>query len=503
MFRADASPAIGGGHVHRCLAFAEWLSDAGWRCAFAFREPSLATVPALASSPHRLLQLDGEDSEEAAELLHDCGAPCELLVVDQYHRARDYELQCRAIAKNIMVFDDLPSRAHDCDYLLDPTPGRRSSEYESFVPQSCKRFVGSQYAVLRPRFVAARPAAIARRKNATRPAAKVLVSIGMTDPKNLTSVVLDAIAQSALPIQVDVVLGSAAPHLTSVRDRMSSLGPAARLHIDAPDMAALMSTAGIVIGSAGSSSFERCCLGLPALVVIAADNQDDIGDALVGAGAAEIIGTSEDLEPERVIKSLKKFYSDGEVRTKMSEAAAKLCDGRGGMRVLAVLAGSMATRDGRTVSLRMAEVSDSGILLEWQRHPQSRRFAHNPQIPTETEHQDWFEKTIADPARTLLIVTEGQSPMGMLRLDRIEPGVRKVSILTAPAHYRHGIASAALALARRLYPVDALHADVLQDNEASHALFQRAGYHKENDGLYVSAARGPRFGTDNEPRYRH
>jgi UDP-2,4-diacetamido-2,4,6-trideoxy-beta-L-altropyranose hydrolase len=502
LFRADASPMIGGGHIQRCMALAEWLSDAGWRCAFAFREPSLVTVPALARSSHTLLQLDGNDDEEPAELVRRCGAPCALLVVDHYHRALDYELRCREIAKHILVFDDLPMRAHDCDTLLDQTPNRQRREYEHLVSQSCTQLVGSRYAILRPGFAAARPAAVARQKRSM-PVARVLVSIGMTDPGNLTGVVLDGIVQAGLLLQVDVVLGSAAPHLASVRSRMTALGPAAGLHVDVSDMAQLMSAADVAIGGAGTSSFERCCLGLPTLVVVAADNQRDIADALVEAGAAEIISETGSLKPEHIAELLTKLCEDGKARKKMSEAAVQLCDGRGAMRVLAALAGSAPTRDGRAVNLRLAELSDSDVLLEWQRQPQSRRFAHNPRVPTEVEHERWFEQAIADPKRTLLIVMEGVQSVGMLRLDRIKPGVRKVSILTAPEHHRRGIARAALELARRLYPADELQAEVLPGNKASHALFRGAGYYKRYDGLYVNAANGSRFGNEHESIYRH
>jgi UDP-2,4-diacetamido-2,4,6-trideoxy-beta-L-altropyranose hydrolase len=493
LFRADASALIGGGHVQRCLALAEWLADAGWRCAFAFRAPSLETVPALARFSHILLPLHGPADEEASELERHCGSACDILIVDHYERARDYEMQCRAFTKRILAFEDLPTRTHDCDYLLDATPTRRPTEYAGLVPPSCMQLLGSQYAILHPRFAAARPVALARHKSTTS-AGRVLVSIGMTDPNNMTGLVLDGIEKSGLPLAIDVVLGSAAPHLASVRNRVQTLG-SARLHVDATDMAELMSAADIAIGGAGTSSFERCCLALPTLLILAADNQHDIAKSLVGAGAAAMIATAGPLTSSQVAEALTRLCGDATARAKMSKAAVQLCDGRGALRVLAVLAGSVPASDGCEVDLRLAEASDRDILLEWQQHPLSRRFAHKPQAPTAVEHERWFEQTIADPARVLLIVMQDGQPAGMLRLDRVEAGIRKISILTAPGHYRRGIGSAALQLARRFIPAGDLHAEVLPGNVASHALFRRAGYRERAPGLYVNASEPAAFGS--------
>jgi len=334
VFRADAAPAMGGGHVQRCLALGEALVAAGWRSAFAFRAGTLETVPALAASPHRLLPLAGAEDEEPALLASEIGARCELLVVDHYGRGAAFETAGRRFASRIMAIEDQPGRRHDCDLLLDPTPGRNAANYRNLVSAGCKLLLGPSFALLRGQFAKARQAVLARRSTGESPK-RIFVSLGTTDSRNLTAAVLQGIAQSATGLAVDVVIGSAAPHLAALRQLAGALKLDARLHVDAGNVAELMGEADLAVGAAGSSSFERCCLGLPSLIAIAADNQRDIAAALIDAGAAELVGL-DDLA-RSVATAVKRLCADRQARAAMAEVAGRLCDGRGAMRVAAEL----------------------------------------------------------------------------------------------------------------------------------------------------------------------
>ena len=327
VFRADAAPAMGGGHVQRCLALAETLVEAGWHAAFAFRAGTLETVPALAASPHRLLALEGAEDDEAALLPSKIGTRCDLLVVDHYGRGAAFETAGRRFASRIMAIEDRPGRRHDCDLLLDPTPGRMAADYRDLIPAGCRLLLGPSYALLRAQFNKARAAALARSRRAM--PRRIFVSMGMTDPRNLTAAVLQGIAASATGLSVDVVIGSVAPHLAALRQLIGALKLDARLHLDADNVAELMGAADLAVGAAGSSSFERCCLGLPSLVVVAADNQRDIAAGL--GGAAEVLGL-DDLAGA-VAAGVKRLCADTQARVAMAEAAARLCDGRGAARV--------------------------------------------------------------------------------------------------------------------------------------------------------------------------
>lgn len=334
VFRADASPEIGGGHVQRCLALAGALARCGRRTAFASRPGTSATVPAVAASDHDLLFLDGPEDAEPAAMAARWPAGCDLLVVDHYERDAGFETACRPWATNIMTIDDLADRPHDCDILLDQNLGRKPQDYDGLVPQGCARLLGPAYALLRPQFAERRAAALARRGDSA-PVRRILVGLGTTDPDNVTGIVLEGVRRSGVEADIDVVLGPNAPHLRAVRAQARKFPGRATVHAGVGDMAELMAGCDLAIGAGGSTSWERCCLGLPSLVVVTADNQRIIGRELARAGAADLLGRHEDVDAAAVASALANLVENPERRSAMAAAAAAVCDGRGASRVQA------------------------------------------------------------------------------------------------------------------------------------------------------------------------
>jgi UDP-2,4-diacetamido-2,4,6-trideoxy-beta-L-altropyranose hydrolase len=129
-----------------------------------------------------------------------------------------------------------------------------------------------------------------------------------------------------------------------------------------------------------------------------------------------------------------------------------------------------------TTSLRKIVIDDAETLFAWQRNTDIRRHFHVPQIPSWDDHLTWLKGKLADRDALLWLIMDGEHPGGTLRLDRESPGVFDVSILVEPARQGRGLGLAALALARAEKPAALLRAEVLDDNDASHALFQKAGY---------------------------
>ncbi len=331
VFRADGGPAIGGGHIARCRALADEMARRGWRCAFAVSAETAATMHAVSASGYEVFALppNAGPGLEADAISRNWPDGAAVLVADHYQRDSMFEGPARRWTDRIVAIDDLADRKHDCDLLIDATLGRVPERYGGdALPEGCQLLLGPNYALLKPDFAAQRAGSLARRREPK--LQRVLVSFGSTDPLDATGDCLRAMAQVGFRFQVDVVLGSAAPKLAQIKERVAGLKQA-KLHIETDAMARLMAEADIAFGGAGSTSWERCCLGLPAFCALLADNQLGIAAALGATGAALIAGPWRPGMGAAMVERL-----DGmtpQHLAQMSTAAAAVCDGLGTGRV--------------------------------------------------------------------------------------------------------------------------------------------------------------------------
>lgn len=344
VFRADASVAIGTGHVRRCFMLARSLEHAGYVCGFAVSPGSLETAGVRLPESMELVVLDGV-SNEIDQLVDHWRKGVDLIVVDHYGFDARFESACRLWARCVLTIDDLADRAHDCDVLLDQTPGRDGSHYTGRVGESTHMLLGADYALLDSRFAALRSRALARRRSSDR-LHRLLVSLGATDPDDVTSRALKAIGRVSPEIAVDVVLGQASPHLEAVRRQVTCMRQPVNLHVSTDDMPTLMMEADFAIGASGTTALERCCLGLPTLAVTTASNQEWMAERLHERGALVLLGRQDDVTAAHIEEAMTQLVGRPDALRDMAAASAMVCDGRGTDRVVGAIEDILARDQG-------------------------------------------------------------------------------------------------------------------------------------------------------------
>lgn len=344
IFRVDASLKIGTGHVMRCLTLANHLKRQGALCLFICRANSGDQITQIKNLDHQVLILPSNnqiteaqltvpsdiqslDAQECVNLLKDFQVSC--LIVDHYALDSTWEGQIRPYCGSLMVIDDLANRPHHCDLLLDQNLGTKCEDYNQLIPESCKLLLGPKYALLRPEFSQARDLSIQHRSSKLG-IKNWLVTLGGVDEPNYTARVLSVLKSAPLApdTQITLIAGSKCPHINHLQLATAKMPYPTRLITGTDQMAQLMAESDIAIGAGGSTSWERCSLGLPTIQLIVADNQLKASQALHQAGAVITIDARSPFE-SKLLQVIQDLLLNPTGLNQMSQACLQVTSGRG------------------------------------------------------------------------------------------------------------------------------------------------------------------------------
>ncbi len=477
LFYAQYGRETGLGHVVRSAALSLACRLRGAKTTLI--EQADSPLPAFVSSLYSLVLPETRALETAA---NSAGS----FVVDGYAPDKDVLARLRKTGlREVWICDDLQMCPDDADVALHPIFGPAEN-----ATSDARHLTGSAYALLRPAFAERRAKAAKRSRDTA--VSEVFVCLGGTDASGLLPRLVPELLSNGY--RVSVALSELSSSFAALRDRADTSRESLRLVLNASDtqMAEEMLRADVTIGNAGSSSFERCTLGAPSLIIIVADNQVPNAEQLQHHGAAILAGSHDTADiVQRTLRELEALGAKPERSRTMSLNAFRLCDGLGAFRCAGELLPERS-HAGQPVRLRPAADDDCRMIYDWQQLPETRAHARNPVPPAWDEHVDWFSKKIADPCTVFSVIEVEDAACGVVRLDylrhRATRPIYEVSIFLHPGFFGKGIASAALRAASSLMPFADIQATVLPGNDRSLQLFRSAGYVSDNGALLKRAA---------------
>jgi UDP-2,4-diacetamido-2,4,6-trideoxy-beta-L-altropyranose hydrolase len=333
--RADASVAMGTGHAMRCFALAQAWRDAGGRAVFAMAQATPAIDARLQRESIEVARLkvepgSADDAQETIALARKKKA-C-WVVVDGYCFGADYQAALKRAALRVLFIDD---NGHAGHYSADLVLNQNAHASQALYPSrdaSTRLLLGPRFAMLRREFTEWR----GWNREIRAVACRVLVTMGGSDPDNLTDRVVEAIL--AVPgVNATVVVGGSNPHLPRLQELVAGAQRDVQLVENVMNMPELMSNSDAAISAAGTTSLEMCSLGLPALLIELANNQRSAAEELSRRGAAINLGEGAEASPRVLAEHLVRLLASPETRKTMSETGRKLVDGLGAERVVAEL----------------------------------------------------------------------------------------------------------------------------------------------------------------------
>jgi UDP-2,4-diacetamido-2,4,6-trideoxy-beta-L-altropyranose hydrolase len=327
--RADGGATMGVGHVMRCLALAERLTDAGATVTFITRTEESALLAHIGAQgcevvalPRRVERL--ADLDTLIERATAIGATA--AVVDLSGFGAEAQAAVRSAGLRLTVIDDLAGARFVSDVVLNQNIDARAAAYAT-EPYT-RLLLGPRYALLRRAFVGRTASTEGRRP-------RVLVTMGGGDADNVTLRALQEADALDADFALDVVLGPAFGHGDTIATAARNARHQVAIHRDPADLAGLMTRATLALSAAGSTSWELAHLGVPALLVVLADNQAGSAAGLAAAGFAVSLGEAGRLSGGALREAMAALLADPARRSRMSEVGRALVDGAGAARVAA------------------------------------------------------------------------------------------------------------------------------------------------------------------------
>ena len=491
-FRVDATSQIGTGHFMRCLTLAGELKIGGARVCFVsrgllghlremlvskdiecFALSNATSTMVLDDLYHSdwLQSSQAQDAIDSSEVLAD--HRWDWLIVDHYALDIRWESAMRQVVQKIMVIDDLADRVHDCDILLDQNCYiDMQTRYATKVSKSCKTLLGPRYALLREEFREERQGLEPR----TGKVKKVLVFFGGVDANDFTSVAIEALRKINYLMHVDVVVGAEHPHLKQIKNACSVYG--FDCHVQTMRMAELMAKADLAIGAGGTAIWERCCLGLPTLSYYVADNQRQ---QISGAAEAGLLfeGLSRLNLVEKIHDQTHFLLVNPSLIRLVSRLSMSAVDGRGALRISRELHNMKS--ESKEILLRKANADDAIKVWPWRNHENTRRYSFDTSAVSVDKHIEWWNQSLHDPNRLLLLGSFEDVDFGVIRFDfegasRVITSIYLNPLCTGKGFGRELLISGITWLCKYYPNIKSVVAEISPENLASIRMFKSTGF---------------------------
>ncbi len=335
LFRVDAGPGIGLGHLQRCLSLAMALGSDDVGCAFLTnrnRDAESRTIElgfdavAAGGGPTG----SSEDLQRTLSVAEEIG--CRAVVVDSYNVDSDYVMSLRRAGLLVACVDDLNQHPFPAHIVTNGGAHATGLKYLSGTGDTTY-LLGPEFALLGPEY--GRPT----NRTGDGTVENVLVTLGGSDPRLLMPGLLSMLDDVTGSFQVTAIIGPFFGNRAKVEASARSSRRAVRLVCDPPSMRDHQLEADMAISAGGQTLYELAATGTPAVALQMVANQRESLEALEAGGVVRHAGFVE--EPAllgKIADEVTKLLSDPEAREKMSLAGRTCVDGAGASRVAAEIA---------------------------------------------------------------------------------------------------------------------------------------------------------------------
>jgi UDP-2,4-diacetamido-2,4,6-trideoxy-beta-L-altropyranose hydrolase len=463
--RADASPAIGIGHIMRCLKLATALQQERHSVTMLCARITPELVHAIQEAGVALQMLAHTDDTICIE-----SQRYDVVIADHYTLNDSWFETAATATERLVVIDDTERAHRHADIYVNPN---QSTLNMGQAPADSIRCIGPRFALI--------ATGLAPKSTYAHTPKHILCCMGGSDPDHSLHHCVEA-AGTFPDTQFHIVAGNANPHADMLA-KASTAHPNIRYYRHVDDLPTLLIRMDAAIVAGGGLMRECLSLGVPCAVVSNHPNQSGFVQQLAAETMLQYIGPGSTVSATKIDAVLQALHSNYAQWKEAAMRAVQQFDGRGITRLSRMIQHA-------PIQLRDARMADAETIYAWRTHERVRASSHNRASFGMASHMEWMEKTIANPNSYFWLAVQHAAPVGVFRADMDDQSHALLSIYLNPDYMGLQLGPAILqAAVKKLrllpHPPARLIAQVNAGNDASHRLFAMLGFTASSDDSYV------------------
>ena len=336
IFRVDSGNLLGTGHVFRCLNIANIIENANieFICkdfsnnsSYVIQKKYKIHLIKPSKSSNVNLNINSwlgdtqlDDAKKTIEIIKN--KKIDWLFIDHYNIHKEWEDNIRPYVKKIFVIDDYTNRPHNCDVLLNQQiENDKSFLYKNLLPSNCQLLLGVKYILLKQEYINS-----SEKREPIKKLKRINIFMGGGDPSNETLKImkicnnLNKKLRSIL--KFDVIVGSSNKNKELIEEYCQDKNEFT-FYYNINYMEKVLAQADLAIGAGGGTSYERCIMKVPTLVICIAENQKLVLDRFINSGIINYLGDLKSDYKKKLEESILYYYKNPNELQKMSNNCYK------------------------------------------------------------------------------------------------------------------------------------------------------------------------------------
>ncbi|MEI8116890.1 MAG: UDP-2,4-diacetamido-2,4,6-trideoxy-beta-L-altropyranose hydrolase [Flavobacteriia bacterium] len=452
--RVDASSEIGFGHLTRCCALINSLTET--HVIFYSTEPISNIVRQMCTINFTVITLTNSNDFTNHIERED------LIIIDGYQFDTSYYAKLKLKGAKVICIDDLANQHLPVDSIVNPTPGFDASTYSSLL--STQYFLGLDFALLRSSFQE-----LACTQSNTKIENSLFICFGGSDPLNKTLIAYKAALDSQNFSEIHIVLGPG--YSFELQLENSTVPVTIYRDLQEKEMASLMSQ--MEYGIIPTSGILLECLAAKIKLISGyyIENQQFV--------YAEHLKLNSFVDASDL--SYKAILS-GMNEVKRIHSTQITIDGKSTERLIKMI---HSIQSESHYHLRLATAEDNDTTYEWANQEATRKYAFSKDFIPFENHTNWFLSKLASAHCLYFILTEREKPIGSIRFD-LNGSVATISYLLDPITHGKGLGTILMKKGLEMFEhlidlneIKIIQGYVLMENIPSVKLFERFGFKVE------------------------